>query len=197
MNERKLPNPEIRKIDLGDRKSITMNFRFSKEALDALDWLSKKYGVSKKDTLHFATDVLPVMEEAINALISVDEQIEFNKVEDKRTRRTVVISKKTLDYVNQLSNKSKLTRDDIINKSIVLAKKFALSVDELPTEAYREAFDLIDNFYQEAQGVEFKLRELLGDDNLIVDDFGLGVTMIMNAYVKIEEEIKQRGDDPK
>ena len=31
MNEKELP--KIRKIDLGDRKSIKMNFRFSKEAL--------------------------------------------------------------------------------------------------------------------------------------------------------------------
>jgi hypothetical protein len=195
MNEKKLP--KIRKIDLSERKSIRMNFRFNKEALEALSWLSKKYGVSKKDTLHFATDVLPVMEEAIDALISVDEQIEIEKVEEKRTRCTVVISKKTLDYVNQLSIKSKLTRDDIINKSIILAKKFALFADESSIEAYREAFDLIDNFYQEAQGVELNLRKILGDNNQIVDDFGLGITMIMNAYMKIEEEIKQRGDEPK
>ena len=64
-------------------------------------------------------------------------------------------------------------------------------------EEYEEASGLMDNFYLEAQGLEFKLRKLLGGDNLIVNDFGLGVTMIMNAYMKIEDEIKQRGDEPK
>jgi hypothetical protein len=195
MNERKLS--KIRKIDLGDRQSIRMNFRFSKEVLEALSWLSKRHGVPMKDVFHFAIDVLPTIEEAIDALISVDEQIEFKKVEEKTIRRTVVITKKTLDYLNKLSQKSNLSRDDILNKAISHAKRFALSTDEASISAYKEAFDLIDSFYLEAQGVEFKLRELLGDDNLIVNDFGLGVTMIMNAYMKIEEEIKQRGDEPK
>jgi hypothetical protein len=192
MNEKKLP--KIRKIDLSERKSIRVNFRFNKEALEALSWLSKRHGVPMKDVFHFAIDVLPTIDEAIDALISVDEQIEFKKVEEKTIRRTVVITKKTIDYLNKLSQKSNLSRDDILNKTILYAKRIALSSDVASISVYKEAFDLMDSFYLEAQGVEFKLRELLGDDNLIVNDFGLGVTMIMNAYMKIEEEIKQRGD---
>jgi hypothetical protein len=195
MNEKNLP--KIRKIDLGDRKSIRMNFRFSKEALEALRWLSKRHGVPMKDVFHFAIDVLPTIGEAIHALISLDEQIEFKKDEEKTIRRTVVITKKTLDYLNKLSQKSNLSRDDILNKTILHAKWVALSTDEASISSYKEALDLIDSFCLEAQGVEFKLRELLGDDNLIVNDFGLGVTMIMNTYMKIEEEIKQRIDEPK
>ncbi len=195
MNERKLP--KIRKIDLGDRKSIKMNFRFSKEALEALSWLSKRHGVPMKDVFHFAFDVLPTFEEAIDALISIDEQIKFNKVEQKTIRRTVVITKKTLDYLIKLSQKSNISRDDILNMAILLAKGVAISNDDASIAAYKEAFDLIDNFYSEAKGVEFKLKELLGDDNLIVNDFRLAVEMINDTHEKIDEEIKQRGDEPK
>ena len=59
-----------------------------------------------------------------------------------------------------------------------------------------DAITLLENQKPQHQ-TSIKLRELLGDDNLIVNDFKLGVTMIMNTYMKIEEEIKQRGDEPK
>lgn len=196
MNEKNLS--KIRTFDLGDRKSIRVNLRFSVEALEALSWLSKRHGVPMKDVFHFAVDALPTLEEAIDALIgvSVDEQIDFKQVADLTIRRTVVITKKSLDLLNKLSQKTGLSRDDILNKAILLAKREALSTDEATIEEYKEAFELIDSFYLEAQGVEFKLRELLGDNNLIVNNFGLGVTMIMDTYIKIEEEIKQRGYEP-
>jgi hypothetical protein len=191
MNEKKRLNTHSE--DLSDRQSTRTTFRFSKEALEALGWLSERYGVPMKEVLHSALDVLQsAIEQWFNHKPGEQTQLEINKVDEKTIRRTMVVTKRTLIYLNKLSKQYNIARDDLINRAIIFTKTVTCSNDESTIKVYREAYELINQFYLDAQGVEWKLRELLGEEDLIVNDFELGVSGIMGAYIKIEEEIKKR-----
>jgi hypothetical protein len=187
MTEKK--HPDMQHSDLSDRESVRTTFRFTKEALEALGWLSERHGVPMKDVLHFALDVL---HSAIGQLIKDKGKIDIKKVNEETIRRTVVVTKKTLIYLNKLTKQYNIARDDLINKAILFTKIFTCSTDESTIKVYREAFNLINSYYLEGQGVESKLRDLLGDDDLIVNKFEVGVTGIMSAYIKVEEELNKR-----
>jgi hypothetical protein len=186
MNEKKLPMPQG---DLSDRESVRTTFRFSKEANEALGLLSDRHGVRVKDVLHGALDVL---HSALKQVLKDGEQIKINKDHKETIRRTIVITKKTLIYFNKLSKQYNVSRDDLINKAILFTKLVTYSADNLTITAYREAFDLINNLYLKAQNVDLKLKELLGDDNLIVSDMEFAISAIMTTYIKVEEELIKR-----
>jgi hypothetical protein len=186
MNEKKQP---MQQGDLSDRESVRTTFRFTKEANEALGLLSDRHGVPMKDVLHFALDVL---HSALKQVLNDDKKLKIKKDNEETIRRTVVITKKTLIYLNKLSKQYNVSRDDLINKAIIFTKGYTYFADESTIEVYREAFDLIDKFYLEAQGVESKLKELLGDDNLIVSEMELAVSGIMTPFIKIKEAFKKR-----
>lgn len=192
MNEKK--RLDMNPGDLSDRQSVRTTFRFSEQALEALGWLSERYGLSMKDVLHFALDAL---HSSLEQLINLEQgeqikKVEIRSVDDKTIRRTVVITRKTLTLLNKLSKQYNITRrDDLINRAIMFTKVLTCATDESKIKAYREAYKLIDNIYLEAGGIESKLRELLGDDNHIVSEFEMGVTVIMGAHIKITEDIEK------
>jgi hypothetical protein len=49
---------DMRPGDLSDRQSVRTTFRFSKQAHEALVWLSERYAVPMKDVLHFSLEQL-------------------------------------------------------------------------------------------------------------------------------------------
>jgi hypothetical protein len=187
MNEKSQPG--MQQGDLSDRESVRTTFRFSKEALEALGLLSERHGVPMKDVLYFA---LVVSHFALKDSLNNNEQMVIKKDNAETIRRTVVITKKTLIYLNKLSKEYNVSRDNLINKAIIFTKLTTYSTDKSTIEVYQKAFNLIYNFYIEAQSVESKLRELLGDDDLIINEMELAVSGIITPYIKIEDEFKKR-----
>ncbi len=190
MNEKK--RLDMNPGDLSERQSTRTTFRFSKEALEALGWLSERYGVPMKEVLHSTLDVLqPAIEQWFDHKPGEQTKLEINKVDENTIRRTMVVTKKTLIYLNKLSKQYTIARDDLLNIAILFTKEVTCSNDESKIKIYRQAYKLISQYYSDGEGVERKLRELLGEDDLIVNEFELGIATLMGAYIKIKEEIKK------
>jgi primosomal protein N' len=146
----------IQPRDLSGRQSVRTTFRFSKEANEALNWLSKRYGVPMKDVLHSAIEELvdhsqekggptpsrrstndlqekDIMTIALRARVILskpDNGVKMKDGPDLTVRRTVVATKKTLKTLKRLSEENKVTRDYIINSAILFAKNFTIT--EIP-----------------------------------------------------------------
>jgi hypothetical protein len=195
---------DMHPVELSDRQSIRTSFRFTKEADEALGWLSRRYGVPMKEILHSVIEQLikgshshDELSEALGIGIILSEPNSNMNVGEgfqKTLKKTVVVTRGTLRNLKKLSEEYKIPRDEIINNAIKCAKEFTAIHDKHLIVAYQEAFELLDNFYNEAQYAELKLKDILGneEDDPIIESMGLAVTSVMNTIIEIEDQIKIR-----
>jgi len=106
---------------------------------------------------------------------------------ENKTRKTYVIDKKTLSAINKASKKSKIPRDILIDN---LARTVKIIIEHLSSEKDKKYTDvlkkIINPFWIEAEKVEKILIKELGDDDPVVNRFGLIIVIIMNLAGAIE-----------
>jgi hypothetical protein len=202
---------ETKRADLIDRQSVRTTFRFSEEAIEALGWLSKRYGLPMKDVLDYEmdreiwvheffkeTDILELSkesdEEAVPRKIENNTPVIENKLSLAKTvRRTLVVTKKTLKNLKKLSDETNLTRDEILNKAIIDGKMSTEAEDECQIEKYNKALKIINEFIDEAHNIETKVKEVLDDDDdHIVNGLWMAIHELTETSTKIEDEINKR-----
>lgn len=106
---------------------------------------------------------------------------------ENKTRKTYVIDKKTLSAINKASKESKIPRDALIDN---LAQNVKRIIELLSSEKDKKYTDvlkkIINPFWIEAEKIEKTLIKELGDDDPVVNRFGLIIVIIMNLSMAIE-----------
>lgn len=209
---------DVHSGNLSDRQSTRTTFRFSKEALEALGWLSEQYRVKMKDVLHYALEQLIEHKlregETAKASESTDGQQEtgelltnlaigvvlsrsgndkaIKEAAEKTVRRTVVVTKKTLTILNKFSKENNLSRDDLINDAIIYTKLWADKHNEIKIASYKEASKIINKLSEEAENAESNLLNLMGEDDPFVGEIMIAVAIIKNTQETISDEVNKR-----
>jgi hypothetical protein len=194
--------------ELIDRQSVRTSFRFSEEANEALRWLSERYEVSMKEVLHSVLEHLikhhlekseddqhdnDELSKALGIGVILSESkkgMNLKKGDPKTIKKTVVITNKTLKNILTLSQKYKIPRNILLNNALIMSKKFTEKLDEANIDSYKEALELSEKLYLEAEFVEFNIREILSDDS-VFNSIGLAVTHVMETCIFIEDKIKK------
>ena len=180
--------------NLEDKQSVRTTFRLSEEASKDIAWFAKKNRITQKEVFdHLFVQTLLNMEGDKNSffhtILTLTEGSSYDL--NRSVRKAQVISRKALKTLNEISKKHNLSRDVLVEYSVRLLKKLLEKRTEIRKEAaklYKEEFqDKLPDIYS----VESKLRDLLGDDDPIVEKYGYIVSSIQIIDDEIMAEIEE------
>lgn len=184
------------KGDLAEKTSRT-TFRITKEANEAMNWLVEHYGTTLKSVLDLlcfnvpsARDAEPGKDTFLFSVIRQSRDFDFKKL-NRSVRRTMVVSKKSLTVLNNVSKKVKIQRDLLVDRGVLFLKLVVETSQEEEKKKHAEAYEMIDQFYTTAEDLEDKLDQMLGDDDPIVKRFGYVIIILDNLHSAIKAEMEK------
>ncbi len=159
--------PELNIDDLKEQKSVRTNFKFSKKACEALDWLSNNFKITLKELITSLCNE--------NNLKQIAEKTKNkNPVSsDSSIRKTYVISKKAFRILTNTSKEYNIPRDELFENIILDFKSLLDEILKERQERYEKALDPILQLSLDATEILSKLCGILDDDDPILEEFNL------------------------
>ncbi len=105
-------------------------------------------------------------------------------------RKTFVISKTALTLISTTAQLRSVSRDALVESIIVIADGLIKAAKLHQPENHKKAQTIIGDFWKQADVVEKKLRDLLGDEDPVYIRFGYVCTILMNLSLAIDAEIE-------
>jgi len=174
----------VSKTSLSEKQSVRTTFKLSESSNNAIDWLITTNNLKPKELF----DLMCSNENLVDFAIEAAQKNRKNS-STKQTRKTFVISKRVLRLLNRYSERHKLSRDSIVENLILLFKALLEKHAEEEKQREEKALTIISDFYSKAESVEKQLKDLLDDDNPILDRFGYVIVLLMNLSSAIESKL--------
>jgi hypothetical protein len=183
----KLGLGEIPSFKLPEKQNfIRTTFRFSKKGHEAFKNLSKQQGKKNADIFDTLIEIFDVLKK---------EKIEFplpTKEKFETIRKTYIINKNTLLKINNISKKLGMKKDLFID---TMAEILMLISEKRTIKKHQNYQSVLNNiispFRGNAEEIEKKLKEKLGEDDPIVSQFGIIIVNIMNLYMEIDSYLQE------
>ena len=192
-----LGNKELDKIALpgfDDKQSERTTFRLTKEADDAITWMTKSRGISVKETIDaMCTQYLQKTESGERSFLT--DLIQLTKSRESQpqkgsVRKTFVISKGSLRALNKISKDNKVSRDLLLENLILsIEKSLKLFIKELP-QKYEKALEIIKELEAETNAKRKELLLLLGENDPVFYNFDSIDIRIGNLESALESHLK-------
>ena len=183
-NEKNKNLKRVSKISLSEKQSVRTTFKLSEDCINAIDWLLKTNNLKPKELF----DLICSNNDLVN-LAAEAAKINEKNISAKYKRKTFVISKRVLRLLNKKSEEHTISRDLIVEKLILLFKALLEKHTEEEKQKEEKALSIISDFWSKAEKIENKLKDLLDDDNPILDRFGVVIVIIMNLVSAIESKL--------
>ncbi len=167
--------------------NIRTTFRLTEEALIAMEWLVEKTQFSRKDILDSAISTLLSNKDQIYAPLI--ETCAADTISNLSIRKTQVISKSSLNILNNISKAKNIPRDLLV-KNLILLLERSLKDVEKPSQRKIEAVDLISEFVKKGYIISEKLQSLLGNNSNTIIDFNHALMMIEKLLNEIGEKLQ-------
>ena len=159
------------------KKTVRTTFNLKLSTLEKITWISKDYGWKANDVfknalvtfeLKVAYDIMgELLERTIDLIINNHKKTET----DKRQRKTFLIEKDVLSFVNEISNKykDKISRDIIIDFSIAQFTASLKKEEEREKEKNQKALKIVEELENLANDVYTQIETLYKEaDNPVV-----------------------------
>jgi uncharacterized protein (UPF0147 family) len=168
-----LANPST--MDLRGRQSVRATFRLSETCIDAISVLSAQLGIKQKSVFDHLLEDAQVLKNMARELAN----IELDRQE--RIQKTFVISRRSLSYLDSISNKYDAPRDALVEYSVrrllpIIAK------ERKKHEKRKRLFAEISNHFQEGENLLSKADEMLGTDDPVVNKLETAMSVYKNAF---------------
>ena len=168
-----LTNPST--MDLRGRQSVRATFRLSETCIDAISVLSAQLGIKQKSVFDHLLEDAQVLKNMARELAN----IELDRQE--RIQKTFVISRRSLSYLDSISNKYDAPRDALVEYSVrrllpIIAK------ERKKHEKRKRLFAEISNHFQEGENLLSKADEMLGTDDPVVNKLETAMSVYKNAF---------------
>ena len=162
-------------MDLRGRQSVRATFRLSETCIDAISVLSAQLGIKQKSVFDHLLEDAQVLKNMARELAN----IELDRQE--RIQKTFVISRRSLSYLDSISNKYDAPRDALVEYSVrrllpVIAK------ERKKHEKRKRLFAEISNHFQEGENLLSKADEMLGTDDPVVNKLETAMSVYKNAF---------------
>jgi hypothetical protein len=151
-------------VRLREMQSIRTTFNITKEGKEALDYLSEEYGLKPKEVFDelFNDD---------NRLLDAYKNIEkeFDTKVSNKVKKTYVISKKALRWLNKTSKEKHISRDLLV--AIALSGYVQILLRKIGERANKEgkAIEIINKFNEVFNKTTQQLVDLFGEDDSIIE----------------------------
>jgi len=168
-----LANPST--MDLRGRQSVRATFRLSETCIDAISVLSAQLGIKQKSVFDHLMEDAQVLKNMARELAN----IELDRHE--RIQKTFVISRRSLSYLDSISNKYDAPRDALVEYSVrrllpIIAK------ERKKHEKRKRLLAEISNHFQESENLLSKAGEMLGADDPVVNKLATAISVYKNAF---------------
>ena len=171
-------------LDLRGRQSVRATFRLSEDCIDAISILSAQLGIKQKSVFDHLMEDAKVLKDMAREL----ENIEIDP--HKRIQKTFVISRKSLNSLDETSRSFNAPRDALVEYSI--QRLLPVIAKERERHSKRKAI-LNDINAHLAQGLKIlqKAQSLLGEDDPVYVRFETAMQSLVNSQVHIENYVKK------
>lgn len=168
-----LSNPST--VDLRGRQSVRATFRLSETCIDAISVLSAQLGIKQKSVFDHLLEDAQVLKNMARELAN----IELDRQE--RIQKTFVISRRSLSYLDSISNKYDAPRDALVEYSVrrllpIIAK------ERKKHEKRKRLLAEISNHFQEGENLLSKADEMLGIEDPVVNKLETAMSVYKNAF---------------
>ena len=170
---------EIRKS-----KEVIATFRLSQNSLDAIDWLTVKLEITKKQLFN------SIWENQADTIVDIIKRGSTNK-DVERYKKSQRISKRCLENIIKISKRLNMKRDNVVESTFISYKYLYEFMIEKNIEKHKAALKLIDNFWGKAEKIEKQLSGFLEKNDPVLERFGLIIIHLMNLSLAIEDEIEK------
>jgi uncharacterized protein (UPF0147 family) len=168
-----LSNPST--MDLRGRQSVRATFRLSETCIDAISVLAAQLGIKQKSVFDHLMEDAQVLKNMARELAN----IELDRHE--RIQKTFVISRRSLSYLDSISNKYDAPRDALVEYSVrrllpIIAK------ERKKHEKRKRLLAEISNHFQEGENLLSKADQMLGTDDPVVNKLETAMSVYKNAF---------------
>lgn len=168
-------------LPVAKKNNVRTTFNLSRQGHDAINEAAKAFGKTNAEMFDEMLGIYKLISESNIDLSSLSKDAK------NKTRKTYVINKKTLSEITRISDKLKIPRDILIDNLAQTVKKIIELIASKKNEKYSNILKKIINpFWIEAKKIEKILIKELGDDDPVVNRFGLIIVIIMNLAGAIE-----------
>jgi hypothetical protein len=177
-----LPRPTS--LDLRGRQSVRATFRLSEACIDAISILSAQLGIKQKSIFDHLMENAQVLKNMASEL----ENSEFDR--RKRIQKTFVISRRSLSFLDMISNEHNAPRDALVEYSVrrllpIIAK------ERKKHEKRKDLLAEISNHFAKGEKLLAKADEMLGSDDPIVHKLQTAMSVYKNAFGDIANFIER------
>jgi hypothetical protein len=169
-----LPNPST--MDLRGRQSVRATFRLSEACIDAISVLSVQLGIKQKSVFDHLMEDAQVLKEMARELTDTELDRYGNRIQ-----KTFVISRRSLSFLDSISNEYDAPRDALVEYSVrrllpIIAK------ERKRHEKRKELLSEISNHFADGEKLLSKADEMLGIDDPIVNKLKAAMSVYKNAF---------------
>jgi uncharacterized protein (UPF0147 family) len=171
-------------MDLRGRQSVRATFRLSEACIDAISILSSQLGIKQKSVFDHLMEDAQVLKDMARELAN----IEMDRHE--RIQKTFVISRRSLSFLDSISNEYDAPRDALVEYSVrrllpIIAK------ERQKHEKRKELLAEISNHFADGENLLSKADEMLGTDDPIVNKLQTVMSVYKHAFDDIASFIER------
>lgn len=182
--DRDIFEPQPTTLELRGRQSVRATFRLSEACIDAISILSAQLGIKQKSVFDH------LMEDA-QTLKNVAQEIENTEFERRqRIQKTFVISRRSLSFLDMVSNEYNAPRDALVEYSVRRLLPI-IANERKKHEKRKELLVEISNHFAKGDRLLSKAEEMLGADDPIVNKLETAIAAYKNALDGIASFIER------
>jgi hypothetical protein len=177
-----LPQPSSR--DLRGRQSVRATFKLTSRAIETMSAVSIHLGIKQKSIFDHLVEDLKALE--LIARDVQDERVEM----PSRVQKTFVLSRRTLDCLEQAARNHQASRDALVEYSI----QRLMPVIKREKEKHRIRKQLVERinvFVAAGEKILEEGRKELGDEDPVFDEFARAMHNLMTTQKNITDFINK------
>ena len=188
-NKKKQPDLEISisnpsTMALRGRQSVRATFRLSEGCIDAISILAAQLGIKQKSIFDHLMEDAQILKDMASEL----ENSEFDRHE--RIQKTYVISRRSLSFLDTVSNEYDAPRDALVETSI--RRLLPIIANERKKHEKRKVIlTEISNHFEKGRKLLSKAEEMLGTDDQIVNNLKTAMSVYENVLNDISGFIER------
>ena len=172
------PFPGSTMFNLRGKQSVRATFKISQKAIDAIGMVAVHMGIKQKSLFdHIIEDL-----EALDALAQTIQIRKFRQIE--RKQKTYVLSRKTIDALEAISEAYGMPRDALVEYSVQKLESI-ISSEKLKHEERKVLQKEMTDYFDQGKLLYRKAVSILGED----DPFCRRIEKALLACRKTEEDI--------
>ncbi|MCK5311662.1 MAG: hypothetical protein KAJ62_06110 [Desulfobacteraceae bacterium] len=171
-------------FDLRGKQSVRATFKLSKKAIDSLGLVAVHMGIKQKSLFDH------IIEDA-STLKELARQIQIQKFKKKtRVQKTYVLSRKTIEILETISDTYDLPRDALVEYSIMQLESVIIAEKE--NHKKRKAlFNEVADHFEQGRRLFSKSLELLGENDPFCKKLEKGLLAYNKEKNNIESFLKK------